>query len=63
MSPCPLALVLEWMYFPFSIRNQVISSSPGSEVEDMHTVIICWPNINIGCYGNLKLPWAFNARM
>ena len=34
-----------------------------STVENMHIVIICLPNINFGCYGNLKLPLAYNERM
>ena len=34
-----------------------------SKVENMHIVLICLPNINFGCYGNLKLPLAYNERM
>ena len=34
-----------------------------SKVENMHIVLICQPNINFGCYGNLKLPLAYNERM
>ena len=33
------------------------------KVENMHIVLIYLPNINFGCYGNLKLPMAFNERM
>ena len=33
------------------------------KVENMHIVLICLPNINFGCYGNLKLPLAYNERM
>ena len=25
-----------------------------SKVENMHIVLICLPNINFGCYGNVK---------
>ena len=35
----------------------------GSKVENMHIVLICLPNINFGCYGNLKLTVAYNERM
>ena len=31
--------------------------------KNMHIVLICLPNINFGCYGNLKLPLAYNERM
>ena len=34
-----------------------------SKVENMHIVLVCLPNINFGCYGNLKLPLAYNERM
>ena len=34
-----------------------------SKMENMHIVLICLPNINFGCYGNLKLPLAYNERM
>ena len=34
-----------------------------SKEENMHIVLICLPNINFGCYGNLKLPLAYNERM
>ena len=34
-----------------------------SKVENMHIVLICLPNINFGCYGNLKLPLAYIERM
>ena len=34
-----------------------------SEVENIHIVLICLPNINFGDYGNLKLPVAYNERM
>ena len=34
-----------------------------SKVENMHIVLICLPSINFGCYGNLKLPLAYNERM
>ena len=30
-----------------------------SKVEKRYIVLICLPNINFGCYGNLKLPLAF----
>ena len=26
----------------------------------MYIVLICLPDINFGCYGNLKLPLAYN---
>ena len=28
----------------------------GSKVASMHILLICLPNINFGCYGNLKVP-------
>ena len=34
-----------------------------SKVENMHIVLICLPNISLGCYGNLKLPLAYNEIM
>ena len=34
-----------------------------SKVENMHIVLICLPNINFGCYGNLNLTLAYNERM
>ena len=34
-----------------------------SKVENMHILLLCLPNINFGCYGNLKLPLAYNERM
>ena len=34
-----------------------------SKVENMHIVLICLPYINFGCYGNLKLPLAYNEKM
>ena len=34
-----------------------------SKVEKMHIVLNCLSNINFGCYGNLKLPLAYNERM
>ena len=34
-----------------------------SKVENMHIVLICLPNIKFGCYGNLKLPLAYNEGM
>ena len=34
-----------------------------SKVENMYIVLICLPNIKFGCYGNLKLPLAYNERM
>ena len=34
-----------------------------SKVENMHIFLICLPNIIFGCYGNLKLPLAYNERM
>ena len=34
-----------------------------SKVENMHIVLICLQDINFGCYGNLKLPLAYNERM
>ena len=34
-----------------------------SKKENMRIVLICLPNIYFGCYGNLKLPLAYNERM
>ena len=34
-----------------------------SKEENMHIVLICLLNINFGCYGNLKLPLAYNERL
>ena len=34
-----------------------------SRVEIMHTLLLCLPNINFGCYGNLKLPMVYNGKM
>ena len=34
-----------------------------SRVEIMHIILFCLPNTNIGCYGNLKLPLAYNGKM
>ena len=34
-----------------------------SKGEIMNILLICLPNINFGCYGNLKLPLAYNERM
>ena len=34
-----------------------------SKVENMHIVLLSLPNINFGCYGNLKLPLAYNERI
>ena len=34
-----------------------------SKVEIMHILLLCLPNINFGCYGNLKLPLAYNGKM
>ena len=34
-----------------------------SKVENMYIVLICLPNINFGCYSNLKLPLAYKERM
>ena len=33
-----------------------------SRVEIMHIILLCLPNINFGCYGNLKLPLVYNGR-
>ena len=33
------------------------------KVENMHIVLIYLPNINSGCYGNLKLPFAYNENV
>ena len=40
-----------------------LATSIDSKVENMHIVSICLPNINFDCYGNLKLPLAYNERM
>ena len=34
-----------------------------SKMEIMHILLICVPNINFGCYGNLKLPLVYNGKM
>ena len=34
-----------------------------SKKEIMHIFLICLPNINFGCYGNLKLPLVYNGKM
>ena len=34
-----------------------------SRIENMHIVLICLPNINFGCYGNLTLLLAYNGKM
>ena len=34
-----------------------------SKVDIMHILLICLPNINFGCYGNLKLPFVYNGKM
>ena len=33
-----------------------------SRVEVMHIVLICQPNINFGCFGNLKLLLVYNGK-
>ena len=32
-------------------------------VEIMHIFLLCLPNINFGCYGNLNLPLIYNGKM
>ena len=34
-----------------------------SKMEIMRILLLCLPNINFDCYGNLKLPLAYNERM
>ena len=34
-----------------------------SRVEIMHILLLCLPNINFGCYGDLKLPLVYNGKM
>ena len=40
-----------------------LATLKNSKVENMHIVLICLLNIDFGCYGNLKLPLAYNERM
>ena len=47
-----------WGFFLIKLATGI-----DSKVENMHTVLICLANIKFGCYGNLKLPLAYNERM
>ena len=34
-----------------------------SRMESILVLLLCLPNINFGCYGNLKLPLVYNGKM
>ena len=34
-----------------------------SRVDIIHILLLCLPNINFGCYGNLNLPLVYNGKM
>ena len=41
----------------------ILATWVDSKVEIMHILLICLPNINFGCYGNLKLSLVYNGKM
>ena len=53
-----LQLLQKYMFFLMKLATWI-----DSKVENMHILLLCLPNINFGCYGNLKLPLAYNERM